>query len=101
MKKLFASLTVSTLILAIQNIPASAQVGPGNQSNQPFICTRDYNGRLNMRSGPGRQFGIITQLANGMYVQQLSSRQGSDGFLWYQINYRGAVGWVRGDYLCK
>ncbi len=116
MKYLLYSATFATLLLAGQ-IPTlannyypqhlqSQRVGPGNQggnyyTNVMYVCTRNSNGKLNMRYGAGTEYSVMQSVPRGSSVEQLDSMIGSDGFYWHKIYYRGAVGWARGDFLCK
>lgn len=53
---------------------------------------------LNMRTGPGTGYAIITVLPQGAVVTlAASSPSGS----WYKINYQTKVGWAHGNYLVK
>jgi hypothetical protein len=110
MKHLLYSATIATLLLTGQsptlanNYPQhlqSQRVGPGNQggnyyTNVLYVCTRNSNGKLNMRYD-----AVVGQIPKGSSVEQMDSMIGSDGFNWHQIYYRGTVGWARGDYLCN
>jgi uncharacterized protein YgiM (DUF1202 family) len=51
---------------------------------------------LNLRSGPGTWAEIINQMWQGEVVDILDGPT-EDG--WYQVRYRGQVGWAFGDYL--
>ncbi len=58
---------------------------------------------LNVRSGPGTANQSVGKLAYGSSVNVLSQTTGSDGKVWYQIQFtnRGAqaTGYVRSDYI--
>ena len=57
--------------------------------------TINANGGLNVRSGPGRDNGVLTTLANGTQVTILGEENG-----WYQIRYNGSsIGYVSKDYV--
>jgi uncharacterized protein YgiM (DUF1202 family) len=114
MKYLLYSATIATLLLAGQaptlanNYPQYLQtqeVGPGNQggnhTNILYVCTRNSNGKLNMRYGAGTEYAVVLEVPQGSSVEQMDSITGSDGFFWHQVRYRGTVGWARGDYLCN
>lgn len=50
---------------------------------------------LNMRSGPGRDFRVVTQLANGTRAKILEGPSTSaDGLTWWRIDANGFQGWV-------
>lgn len=69
---------------------------------QPAVLTaREAASRINVRSAPTTQahsphYGLV-----GDRVETLRSTPGSDGYLWYyvQFNQSGATGWVRGDFI--
>lgn len=104
------SLIASTLILAVA-VPVKAQVGPGS-SNADYIagsgggryyasvCTNTYNGRLSLRTGPGKNYPKIKEIPNGHTVALNYSEYDNDGFRWWNANHKGSRGWVRADYVC-
>lgn len=49
---------------------------------------------LNVRRGPGFEFGVITQLSRGTAVNLLGYRTADNH--WVMINYNGAQAWVSG-----
>ncbi len=59
------------------------------------IATMRTTTRLNMRSGPGTSYGIITTLVNGATVEVMGDPQ--NGF--YPVRYGGNKGWMHGDWL--
>lgn len=56
---------------------------------------------LNLRSGPGRDYGIIARLAHGTSVTILSATQARDGLTWVKVSTAFGEGWVATDYLSK
>ncbi|MCI8886774.1 MAG: SH3 domain-containing protein [Hungatella sp.] len=58
---------------------------------------------LNVRSGPGTNYGAVGKLAYGSSVSVTGESRGSDGKVWYQIRFtkNGAEssGYVRSDYI--
>jgi hypothetical protein len=54
------------------------------------------NPTLNVRSGPGTNYGVIGQARNGERYD-VSGRNAAGS--WYQINFNGQTGWVSGDYV--
>ena len=106
---MFKTLLASILIAGV-TLPAVAQVGPGlgssdyvnrrNSTRYGRICTKNYNGRLSLRTGPGQGYRKITEIPNQRYVPLYSGRYAVDGFSWWNVNYSGNNGWVRGDYVC-
>jgi uncharacterized protein YgiM (DUF1202 family) len=117
MSKIFPSIIVGAVLLA-SALPATANSANVNQNNgysSPQdgktmllsqastlrICTRDGNGRLNMRSGPGTNYRVVYQVPNRALVSVVNSTDTSyGGYYWYQVVFRNQVGWVRGDFLC-
>ncbi|MDZ4878825.1 MAG: hypothetical protein CLLPBCKN_008263 [Chroococcidiopsis cubana SAG 39.79] len=105
------TLLASALILTAA-VPATAQVGPGMNGNDYIgsnhgegqayaeVCTRNRNGRLSLRTGPGQNFGKIEEIPNKDVVALNDSKYGSDGFRWWNISHNGNRGWVRADYIC-
>lgn len=65
------------------------------QRGSAYVCTRDRNGYLNLRSGPSLRNRIIGRINNGRYLTILSSSGN-----WYKVRYRGRIGWVSRDYVC-
>ncbi|BAZ07516.1 SH3 domain-containing protein [Calothrix sp. NIES-3974] len=66
-----------------------------------YACTRDRDGRLNMRSGPGTRFRQVSQVPNGAVVSIVDVTEVPiAGFYWYKISFNNRVGWVRGDFIC-
>ena len=51
---------------------------------------------LNVRTGPGTGYGIITALPQGTVVTVTDEQDG-----WYKIEYNGIVGWVCAEYTEK
>ncbi len=59
---------------------------------------------LNVRSGPGTSYSIVTKLNNGTSVTVIGETTGSDGMVWYQIRFSGSTGaettgYARSDYI--
>jgi hypothetical protein len=107
---MFKTLLASVLI-AGATLPVAAQVGPGlgytDYASRPSkidygrVCTKSYNGRLSMRTGPGQNYRKIAEVPNAQYVPLNSGEYSSDGFWWWNINYNGYNGWGRADYICE
>lgn len=57
---------------------------------------------LNLRSGPGRDYGVKGVLAHGTAVSVLSAPQVSDGLTWVKVSTAAyGEGWVAADFLSK
>lgn len=50
---------------------------------------------LNLRSGPGTQFGRLGRIVAGSQALVIGRNAASQ---WYQVNFNGIVGWVSGQY---
>lgn len=47
---------------------------------------------LNVRSGPGTNYSVVTKLSQGAAVTVIGEKKASDGALWYQIRFSGSGG---------
>lgn len=67
---------------------------------------------INVRTGPGTSYKIVQFdgsknicLYCGQYVKIISSTKGSDGYTWYQINFRyngySKLGYMRSDFITR
>jgi len=83
-------------------LAADLVVGPAADPVAPALP--DANGlrevagdRVNMREGPGRDYGVIDQLTRGMLAQVLEE----DGFGWVRVRVEatGQTGWMSVDFL--
>ena len=52
------------------------------------------SGKVNMRSGPGTQYGYVTGVREGQWYEILDSRTGNTGKVWYYICVDGDYGWI-------
>lgn len=103
MKNLLNSIAISSVMILAQSFPSVAQVGPGNLGGIGVfpVCTQDANGSLNIRSGPGQQQKVLTQVHNGNLIETLKPVRGQDGYIWYNVRYGNTTGWARQDYICN
>ncbi|WP_313073911.1 dockerin type I domain-containing protein [Lacrimispora sp.] len=75
----------------------------------PYINAYAYTERsatvnatsLNVRSGPGTTYSIVTKLTNGASVSVTDEKNGSDGALWYQIRVSNSAGQKVTGYVTK
>ena len=70
----------------------SAPATPVPAGNAPAnICTVSSNGSVNLRSGPGTNYGTVGTLSPGIFlpVQGISPDRG-----WYAVTYNGAQAWA-------
>lgn len=56
---------------------------------------------LNVRSGPGTTYSIVTKLTSGAAVTVIDEKTASDGALWYQIRVKGSGGTETTGYVSK
>ena len=54
---------------------------------------------LNMRTGPGTSYSIISTLSAGTSVEVTGVYKNSAGVYWYQINHGGSTGYVDSSYV--
>ncbi len=75
----------------------------------PYIDTYAYTNKsatvnastLNVRSGPGTSYSIVTKLTNGAAVTVVNEKNGSDGALWYEIRFNNSNGQTVSGYVTK
>lgn len=75
----------------------------------PYINSYAYTERtalvnattLNVRSGPGTTYSVVTKLANGAGVTVVNEAAASDGALWYQIRFSNSSGQSVTGYVSK
>lgn len=59
------------------------------------VVTTTGGDALNVRSGPGRSFDIVTRLPDGTVVSIIEGPQRADGFTWWKIRTAdGVEGWA-------
>ena len=114
---MWKNLTLTTTLVFCGLVSSvTAQVGPGKgptdynygngrtaiggENAYAQVCTRERNGRLSFRQGPGRQYGKIKEVPNGHTLALLGGGYSNDGFWWWKSAHNGNVGWVRADYVC-
>ncbi|WP_310485176.1 SH3 domain-containing protein [Chamaesiphon sp. VAR_48_metabat_403] len=88
--------------LSVTATPGFAQSGPGNYGsvNTAYSCSRDGD-TINLRSRPGQQFKVLRKIPSGKPVVLIGVSRTVDNYTWQKVNFYGAVGWVRGDFLCS
>lgn len=57
-------------------------------------------GNLNIRSGPGRQYAVVTSLPSGSVVRNLGCQATADG-RWCQVDVGNGRGWASGTFLTE
>lgn len=61
----------------------------------PTAASASYTtGSVNLRTGPGTGYGVITTAPPGAYVSVLNCPSS-----WCRVNYRGIVGWMSRGYI--
>ena len=56
-------------------------------------------GNVNVRKGPGLDYGTLGTLSKGTIVSYLgATKKDNRGVAWYKINFNGSVGWVSSKY---
>jgi len=66
------------------------------RDSRAYVCTRDRNGYLRLRAWPSLRSRIIGRINNRQYLTILRSKGN-----WYKVNYKGRIGWVSGDFVCR
>lgn len=93
---------IVTVIVSVCSIlPAWADAAPYDFYDDAVLTDTYYevaapDGYVNMRSGPGTEFNIITPIYNGEILEAnyaIATKMGG-GLNWAQIVYKGEYGWV-------
>lgn len=58
------------------------------------VTKTDGDETLNLRSGPGTDYEILVQIEPLETFYVLDGVQCSGGYAWFQIDYKGDVGWI-------
>ena len=73
--------------------------GTISESNSGYASwtgvTKSTTGIVNMRSGAGTSTSIVVSLANGVGVEVIGTKNGTDGYVWYQVKYGTINGYIR------
>ena len=88
-------------LAALASLIPALYVVPAHSQSHAIICTREWNSTLNLRSAPNRSSRVIASVPNNAYVRTLTWVWGGDGQRWWNVEFNGLVGWMRGDYLCR
>lgn len=62
------------------------------------VCTK--SSPLNVRYGPGTEYGVYTTFAKGTVVYYMDEAYAYNGRLWYQVTDGYSYGWVSSGYIC-
>jgi uncharacterized protein YraI len=99
-------LTTTALLCAIA-LPAIVQVDPAYSNDVSEtrtygkVCTVERGSSLSLRSGPGKNYRVLTTIRDGSSLPLIKNQSGSDGFKWWLTKTNGRRGWVRADYICN
>ncbi len=73
------------------SVQPSTQNQPGVQSGTEIRLVATSAGIVNIRSGPGTNFGIVIKLANGTRLEVID--RSADG-TWLKVRFEGGEGWI-------
>jgi uncharacterized protein YgiM (DUF1202 family) len=97
------AICLAILTSLLTNIaPGAAQTGPGRYGNvnTAYSCSRDED-TINLRARAGQQYKVLRKIPPGKPVILIGNTKVVGEFTWQKVNFYGAVGWVRGDFLCN
>ena len=96
------AICLATLTCWLPIDPGFAQSGPGGYGNvsKVYSCSRDGD-TINLRSRAGQQYRVIAEIPSGKSVVLIGKTRVVSDFTWQKVSFYGAVGWVRGDFLCN
>jgi uncharacterized protein YgiM (DUF1202 family) len=103
LKAIETTIFLTMLISSLSNLaPASAQSGPGGYGrvNTVYSCSRDGD-TINLRARAGQQYRVLNKIPSGKQVSLIGDTKVVSEFTWQKVSFYGAVGWVRGDFLCN
>lgn len=76
--------------LSAGGAPASEPDEPGQDQSGPTGTRYVFDGRLNLRSGPGTSYGVVAVLPNGAAVQLTGEVSGE----FSRLTWNGTTGWA-------
>jgi len=86
--------------------PAASKFGPGNGNNlEGFpdgylrIHTRSADGKLTLRGTASQNGARLTEISNGTDSIYYFDRVKIGEYVWYEVDYAGMIGYLRGDYV--
>ena len=90
--KHFGALALA-LVMALTALSGCGQKNPVSSGTRGRIVNAEKG--LNIRSGPGKNFGVVASAQNGSTITILGEENG-----FYKINYSGSnIGYVSKDYV--
>ena len=76
--------------------PEEMEEVAGGKGKSNFIKT---TGQVNVRKGPGLDYGTYGTLAKGTIVSYLgATKKDNRGVAWYKINFNGTAAWISSKY---
>ena len=74
----------------------SSSPNGGTYSNNGTVS---FSGNVNVRTGPGINYGILGSVSSGQTLNYAGSARNDDrGVAWYSVYYDGRTGWVSSKY---
>jgi uncharacterized protein YraI len=99
-------LTATALLFAIA-LPTTVQVESAYSKDTVEtrtygkVCTVNRGSSLSLRSGPGKNYRVLSKMRSGESLPLITSKNGEDGFKWWLTKTNSHRGWVRADYVCN
>ena len=92
--------------ISYANWPKTSSSGGNSDISDCTYYPSYFNGMintssLNMRTGPGTSYSIISALSSGTSVEVTGLYKNNSGGYWYQINYNGTDGYVDASYVTQ
>ena len=78
----------------MHRVPADGSVTTTSTATIQIGDVRYIDGRVNLRTGPGTNYSIITTLSDRTKVTVVGKGQASDGRWWLKVTTNGRTGWV-------
>jgi uncharacterized protein YraI len=80
---------------------AGYENGEPNDEGDDVPAQAEYytTARVNLRSGPGLSYAILTTLDSGVSVTSLGGDSAADGYAWLRVNANGTNGYIAVDFL--
>ena len=95
----YAGKLTNALVNMIKNISGGSTPEGGTVVNE--LCEISTSSSVNVRSGPGTSYSIVTSLKNGIRVTRIKKAVASaNGYTWDKISLSdGRIGYIATDYL--
>lgn len=93
--------TVATSALAATVMTTGIAIAPQAMANgYGYACTVNPKSSVHIRVNAGQNYRVIAGIPNGRGVRILNSKIGTDGGLWYFVQYGKYRGWSHSAYIC-